>query len=88
MEGHIRDKEGNVFLSVKPIQYINSLFNMNYANLIRTSKLGYSDKKIGTEIQAHKYYCRFSKILKKCVSKAKQFGLLSIFIRLLCNLQD
>lgn len=50
MEGHIRDKEGNVFLSVKP-----TLFNINYANLIRTSKLGYSDKKIGTDIQAHNY---------------------------------
>lgn len=43
------------FLSVKPTQYINTLFNINYANLIRTSKLGYSDKKIGTDIQVHNY---------------------------------
>lgn len=64
MGGHIRDKEGNVFLSVKPTQYINALFNINYANLIRTSKLGYSCKKIGTDIQAHKYCCRFNKMLK------------------------
>lgn len=88
MEDHIRDKDGGVFLSVKPTQYINTRFNINYANLIRTSKQGYSDKKIGTDIRAHKYYYRFNKILKKCVSKAKQFGLLSVFVRLLCNLQD
>lgn len=78
MEDHIRDKDGDVFLSVKPTQYINARFNINYANLIRTSKQGYNDKKIGTDIQAHKYYCRFNKILKKCVSKAKQFN--SIFV--------
>lgn len=38
MEDHIRDKDGDVLLSVKPTQYINARFNINYANLIRTSK--------------------------------------------------
>lgn len=71
MEGHIRNKEGDVFLSGKPTQSRNALFNINYANLIRTSELGYSDKKLDTDIYVHKSYCRLKKILTKCISKAK-----------------